>query len=198
MRPRPAKIISDVLAPWVVILGITAFVATREHALRYGLVLMVTASLAPIAVIAFGVAADKLSDIHVGRREQRTAIFILLVLLVGATTAWFAGGGAPSAMTALAATMLAVVVVTGLITILGKFKISMHTAVSAGTVVIACGEVRHSTVLLTTTAVGGAVVVALIGVARVAVKGHVVAQVWAGAGIGAVCAAATFIPLLLK
>lgn len=196
MTPRLAKLISDVLAPWVVILGITAFVAVRAHAVRYGLILMVTASLAPIAVIAFSVAADKLTDIHVVRREQRTAIFVLLVTLVGATTVWFAVGGAPVVMAALAATMLAVVVAAGLVTILGRFKVSMHTAVSSGTVVIACGEVRHDAVALAVTAVVGIAVVALIGVARVVVKGHTVGQAWSGAGLGTLCAMATFIPLL--
>ena len=144
------------------------------------------------------VAADKLSDIHVGRREQRKAIFVMLVLLVGGTTAWFALTSAPSAMTALATTMLAVVGAAGLITVIGKFKISMHTAVASGTVVIACTEVRHDVVAAAATAVVGAAIVALIGLARVVVKGHVAAQAWAGAGIGALCATATFVPLVMN
>lgn len=198
MNPRLAKIVTDLLAPWVVILGITAFVAVRAHAVWYGLILMVTASLAPITVIAFGVAADKLSDIHVGRREQRKAIFVMLVLLVGGTTAWFALTSAPSAMTALATTMLAVVGAAGLITVIGKFKISMHTAVASGTVVIACTEVRHDVVAAAATAVVGAAIVVLIGLARVVIKGHVASQAWAGAGIGTLCAAATFVPLVVN
>lgn len=196
MTPRTAKAVTDVLAPWVIIIVITAAVSVHAGAPWHGLVLVAGASLGPILWIKTRVRRGTLSDIHVRERDQRGGVFAALIASVTAVTAGFALTGAPSRMTALAATMLAVLLVTGAVTAAARFKISMHTAVAAGSVAIAAADFGGRPAVAAAIGLLGAATVAVIGWARVVLRDHTRAQVMAGTVAGAVCAAACFITLM--
>jgi hypothetical protein len=188
VRVRTAKLITDVLAPWVIIIAITAYVASRAHAYGYGVALVVGASLGPIAWIRLRVRRGSLTDIHVTERDQRGGVFAALIASLAIVTAAFGVLGAPTRMTALAATMLASLIVTGAMTIGARFKVSMHTAVATGAVVIAAADTRSDGAATGWIAVTGAAVTVAIAVARVVLDDHTRAQVVVGCVTGAACA----------
>jgi hypothetical protein len=196
MTPRTAKAVTDFLAPWVIIIAITAAVAVHADAPWHGLVLVAGASLGPILWIKLRVRRGTLTDIHVRERDQRGGVFAALIASVAAVTIGFALTGAPARMTALAATMLAVLLATGAVTAAARFKISMHTAVAAGSVAIAAADFGHRPVVAALIGVFGAAIVVVIGWARVVLRDHTGAQVVAGTVAGAGCAAVVFTALM--
>ncbi|MFD6071148.1 hypothetical protein [Amycolatopsis lurida] len=141
-RRHVARIATEVLAPWVWVLGLPLVVAWKvtghhlgETAL-WGLVVGVTGSLIPMAVIVRGARKGKWDSHHVTDRAGRLVPFAVCIGSLAAGFAVLIAGGAPHEMVALAAAELVCLVAALAITFGLKFKISMHAMVAAGAAVM--------------------------------------------------------------
>src|SRR5207302_4779511 len=107
--------------------------ATAEAALRWAFISVVFASLIPLAYIIGGVRRQRLSDHHVGVREQRPVVLLFGIgsVLVGIAALVYLG--APRELVALVGAMGVGLLSSMLITLF--WKISVHSAVIAGTMV---------------------------------------------------------------
>ncbi|MFD0557568.1 hypothetical protein FB566_2843 [Stackebrandtia endophytica] len=191
IRPldRAAKIVTDVLAPWVVIIVACGLVAadatgTIGGTLLWGSLVAVFTSVIPMGVIAWGIRRGRISDVHVRHRSQRIKPLagIALSATAGLTLMWLMK--APGTVVALSWALAIGVLTTGVITVF--WKISFHTAVSSATAVV-IGFLFGGGWAITAIAV-----VATIGWSRVRLGDHTVAQVLAGAAWGAAIALAVF------
>ena len=151
--------------------------------LVWGLLATVFVTGIPFAYILRGVRRGRLTDHHVGRREQRR-----VPLLVGLASA--AGGlallavlGAPRPVLALVAAGVVGLVVA--VSVSHWWKMSIHSAVAAGTLVVLVLDLR-ARLLVATPLLG------LVGWSRVRLGDHTVAQVVVGGALGALVAAAVF------
>lgn len=186
-----ARLISEVLAPWVIVLVLpvgVAWEATHSPAesLLWALVVGMTSSVLPMLVIVWGARSGRWDGHHVRNREGRFVPFLALIVLTLAGLALLVLGDAPWPMVALDLSMILSLLVTGAIT--AKWKISLHAAVAAGAVAIATTYVPVLWVLF-------ALVVG-IGWSRVKVGDHTPSQVVAGAALGAVLGGGLYTALL--
>ncbi|KFU77413.1 hypothetical protein SAMN04489729_0650 [Amycolatopsis lurida] len=141
-RRHLARIATEVLAPWVWVLGLPLVVAWKvtghhlgETAL-WGLVVGVSGSLIPMAVIVRGARKGKWDSHHVTDRAGRLVPFAVCIGSLAAGFAVLIAGDAPHEMVALAAAELVCLVAALAITFGLKFKISMHAIVAAGAAVM--------------------------------------------------------------
>jgi len=189
---RSAKLITEVLAPSVVIVLLSLAMAWRATeyriwpALLWASVVATFSAALPMAFIVRGARAGRWDSHHVNDREGRALPLLVCFgsTAVGLTIMWL--GNAPQPMIAMAVTMLAVLVATGIITV--WWKVSMHAAVSAGGVAM-LAALYHPAVLALLA------VVALICWSRVAIRHHTAGQVCVGALVGFAVSAAVFVPL---
>ena len=144
----------------------------------WGLLAAALCAGVPVGVIAVGVRRGRLDSMHLVDRKSRTGPMLAGLVTVAAGLALLALLDAPAIVTATAAVMLGWVLVLGSITL--KWKISFHTGVAAGAAVV----LAHVLPAAATLAVG-AVLVGVIGWARVRVSHHTPAQTVAGAVAGA-------------
>ncbi|WP_410646655.1 hypothetical protein [Amycolatopsis sp. cmx-4-54] len=141
-RRNLARIATEVLAPWVWVLGLPLVVAwkvTGHHlgeTVLWGLIVGVTGSLIPMAVIVRGARKGKWDSHHVTDRAGRLVPFAVCIGSLAAGFAILIAGGAPHEMIALAAAELVCLVAALAITFGLKFKISMHAMVAAGAAVM--------------------------------------------------------------
>ncbi|OXM45674.1 hypothetical protein CFP71_38270 [Amycolatopsis thailandensis] len=141
-RRRLARIATEVLAPWVWVLGLPLIVAwkvTGYHlgeTLLWGLIVGVTGSLIPMAVIVRGAKKGKWDSHHVTDRAGRLVPFAVCIGSLAAGFVLLVIGNAPHEMIALAAAELVCLVAALAITFGWKFKISMHAMVAAGAAVM--------------------------------------------------------------
>jgi hypothetical protein len=186
-RQRFARITTEFLAPGVLVSALLLAVGLHSvggpRGLLWGLLAAVFASIAPMAYIIRGVRRGHWTDHHVTIHEQRR-----VPLLVGLGSVLIGLGllltlDAPRDLTALVVAMVAGLGVTVLIT--HRWKISIHTAVAAGTIVVLC--LVFGPWLLV-----GTVLVALIAWSRVELHEHTVAQVLGGMPFGAIVAGVVF------
>ncbi|MEU6072419.1 phosphatase PAP2 family protein [Micromonospora sp. NPDC047074] len=156
------------------------------YGLAWGLLATLFVSGIPFAYIVGGVRRGRLTDHHVGAREQRRVPLLFGLGSVAAGLALLAVLGAPRPVLALAAAGLVGLVVA--VAVSHWWKMSIHSAVAAGTVVV----------LVLTFGVGllaTAPLLALVGWSRVRLRDHTVPQVLAGAVLGALVATLVFAPL---
>lgn len=138
---RLARLCTEVLAPWVWVLGLplaVAWQATHDvwSALLWGLVVGITGSVIPMVVIVRGAKKGKWDGHHVTNREGRVVPFVACISSLAAGIAILLVGNGPTDMIALALAMFATLVVSVIITFGMNWKVSMHAAVAAGGVVI--------------------------------------------------------------
>jgi membrane-associated phospholipid phosphatase len=180
---RLARIVTEVFAPAVLIAAQLVAVGFHSGQPWLGALAAVFAAAIPFAYIVRQVRRGRLTDHHIVRREQRhlplgvgvASVLTGLVLLVVA--------GAPGELLALVAA--GAVGLAACATVTRWWKMSIHSAVAAGTVVVL--TLVYGGPLLATAAVA-----ALIGWARVRLEAHTVAQVLVGAAVGATIAGAVF------
>jgi hypothetical protein len=185
---RAARGLTEVFAPAVlaaalpIVIGVHAG-RTASTGVAWGLLASVFSAIIPYAMIWHGVRRGRLSDRHIGVREQRTRplAFGLGSVLVG--LALLGLFGAPRELIALVVALF----VGGLVaTVINHFwKLSVHASVAAGSMVVlvlAFGPVLSATVI----------VVAAVGWSRVRLRDHTPWQVVAGAVIGAVVTGLVF------
>lgn len=186
--PGWARAVTELLAPApmvAVLLLAVAWASTDSlaQAILWGATTALFASGIPFAFILLAVRRRRLTDHHVRLRAQRPLplLFGLASVVVG--LALIRSLGAPQELVALVGAMVVGLLVALLITL--RWKISIHTAVTSGSVATLVLVFGPTLVLL-------APVVALVGCARVAVRDHTPAQVVAGAAVGTVVAAMVF------
>lgn len=187
-RLQLARLVTEVLAPAPTIAVLLLVVAwhsatTLVEALKWAALAILFSSLVPILYIIYGVRRRRLTDIHVRVREQRTVPLLVAIASVLVGLALLATGGAPRDLVALVgAGGVGLMVAIG-ITLF--WKISIHTAVLAGAVVVLTLVFGPPLLVL-------APAVALSCWARVEVRDHTPAQVAVGATVGAAVAALAF------
>ena len=130
----------------------------------------------PTLFISHGVRHGRWSDRNVGARRPRLLVLAFITASVAAGLILLLVLGAPPLLTGYLAFMLASVAVLAAITTV--WKISIHCAVASGSVMILA--FTFGPLVLP-----GYPLVGLLGWSRVAVKDHSVAQVVAGAVLGA-------------
>ncbi|MFE3178096.1 hypothetical protein ACFXPA_07085 [Amycolatopsis sp. NPDC059090] len=184
-RRRLARAATEVLAPWVWVLGLPLVVAWQVtghqlgEAVLWGLIVGITGSLIPMAVIVRGAKRGKWDSHHVTNRAGRLVPFAACIGSLALGFVVLLVGSAPHEMIALAAAELACLVVALAVTFGLKFKISMHAMVAAGSTVMLM-KVCHPWLALLFLAV------AWVCWSRVELKDHTVAQVTIGAVAGVV------------
>jgi membrane-associated phospholipid phosphatase len=181
-----ARLVTDVLAPTNLVMSVivvTSVATSGLAGLGWAALAAVFAGGLPLAYLVAGVRRGRHESIHVRVREQRRAVvcFGLVSVLAGVVVLWACS--APRVLVVLVVAMLAGLAAVGVITLV--WKISFHTATAAGVSVVLAVQFGPWALLC-------AVVVALIGWSRVRLGDHTLAQVCAGAVVGAAAAAAVF------
>jgi hypothetical protein len=185
---RTARALTEVFAPPVlaaalpVVIGVHAG-RSLPTGLAWGMLASVFSAVIPYAVIWYGVRQGRLSDRHIGVREQRTKPLALGLLSVLVGLALLGLFGAPHELIALVVAMFACGLVA---TIVNHFwKLSVHASVAAGSMMVLV--LVFGPALLATF-----VMVAAIGWSRVRLRDHTAWQVITGAVVGAVVTALVF------
>lgn len=183
-----ARLASEVLSPLPTVAVLLLVVAWRSapsahDGLRWGILASLFAALLPFLYVLQGVRQRRLTDRHVRVREQRplpllVAIGSVLVGL-GLLVMW----KAPQDLVALTAAMAVGLGSSLAVTLF--WKLSIHTAVVAGAVVILVLVFGPALAIL-------APLVGLAGWARVRLGDHTRPQVLVGAALGASVAAVVF------
>jgi hypothetical protein len=185
---RVARALTEVFAPAVlaaalpIVIGVHAG-RTAPTGLAWGLLASVFSAIIPYAMVWYGVRRGRLSDRHIGVREQRTRPLVLGLVSVLVGLALLGLFGAPRELVALVVALF----VGGLAaTVINHFwKLSVHASVAAGSMmvlVLAFGPDLLATVI----------VVAAVGWSRVRLRDHTTWQVVAGTVIGAVVTGPVF------
>ena len=192
VRPGPglrlARIITELTAPAVLVSLLTVVIGWHSargamSGVGWGLVAVVFVSLIPTAYILGGVRRGRLTDHHVRIREQRRVPLLFGLGSVAAGLALLAVLGAPRPVLALVAAGLVGLVVA--VTVSHWWKMSIHSAVAVGTLVVLV--VTFGAWLLAATPLLG-----LVGWSRVRLGDHTPAQVLAGGALGGLVAAVVF------
>jgi hypothetical protein len=178
VQPRVAgRIITEVFSPGLVNIGLPLAIGAYAGSLGWGLVASFTAGIVPYLGILGAMFMKRASDHHVTSRAQRPAImaFILSSLIAGIVVQYF--GDAPRAVLAMSFSMLATLLVLAIITIVGHWKVSIHSAVVPGAIamLVLTGGIWWMLALVLTPVVAWA---------RVQVGEHTAHQVWVGALVG--------------
>lgn len=187
-RQRLARLVTEMLAPVPVTSGLLILVAWRNaptagQAVQWVLLTVVLMIFLPYLYVLRGVRRRRLSDRHVRVRAQRPLVLLIGVTSIVVVLTLLVIGGAPRELVALVAAMLIGLAASLLVTLV--WKISIHTAVVAGAIVILV-LVFGPLLLVLVPLVG------VVGWARVELRDHSLAQVMAGSGLGAVVAGVVF------
>lgn len=190
-RSAAAQAVTDVLSPVHLVVGLLLLVGGVSTpnplaGVGWGLFAAVFIGGLPYAFLLHGVRRGRYTDRHVRDRQQRTGplLFAGGSLITGLTL--LTRLGAPRQLIALIIALLVGLIVTLTVTLV--WKISVHTAVAAGSAVIL-------TMVLGPALVLAAPAVALVGWSRVNLRDHTLAQVVAGAAMGGIVAATVFTAL---
>ncbi|WFE63243.1 MULTISPECIES: phosphatase PAP2 family protein [Micromonospora] len=178
---------TEVTAPAVLVTGLTVLIgwhgAGGLRGLGWGLLATVFAAGVPCAYILGGVRRGRLTDRHIGRREQRRVPLLLGLASAAAGLALLVLLGAPRALLALVTAGVVGLVVA--VSVSHWWKMSIHAAVAAGTLVVLM--LTFGPRLLPAVPLLG-----LVGWSRVRLRDHTVAQVVVGALVGGLVAGLVF------
>lgn len=188
---RLATLVTDLFAPAHLVIGLLPIVGAASHpsplrGLGWGVLAALLVGVLPYAWVLYAVRGGRFPSRHIPDRTQRMLPLAIAAAAAATGLVVLVITGAPQALIALIVAMPAGLGVTAAIT--RYWKVSLHTGVAAGTatiLVIAFGFA------LLTAGVG----VAAIGWSRVRLRDHTPLQVILGALVGAVVAAAVFMPL---
>jgi len=182
MNARWARFISNLLSPpmvWSILVFFIAFhfAENRLQGLMWALTYGILVCLMPILFIAWRVHGGKISDIHMKERQERIVPFA--VSIVCAILAWqvLRMMNAPSILPLIAAITLVELAVMLVITF--AWQISMH-AMSISVALVATGIVFGAAPALFVSPL-----LPIVGAARLRLQRHTLAQVVAGAIVGA-------------
>lgn len=179
-----ARLVTEVMSPGVPIMVVILVVAVHSagavRGLLLGLVATFFAAGFPYGLVLIGVRRGRLTDHHISRREQRPRMMAIALASLAAGLLVLFWLDAPRALFALLAAMVAGLAVALAVT--SFWKISIHSAVAAGTVTSLAILVSPWWLLL-------APMVVLTAWARVEIREHTPEQVLVGAIVGAVVVA---------
>jgi hypothetical protein len=186
-QQRAARVLTEVFSPAHLAIVLPPVVGASADGLSgfaYGCLAALFTGVIPYAFLLWAVRGGRIGDRHVRQRTQRFLPlgFGVVSVLVGLGLIVLLEN-APRDLLALVVAMLTGLFVTVVIT--AVWQISIHTGVAAGTVVILMVTLGW------VSAVAWPLVVAT-GWARVVLRDHTVAQVTAGALVGAVVAGVAF------
>lgn len=192
VRPRPtrlARIVTEVFAPAVWAGGMPLVIGTWStspdwvRGLAWGLLAVLFCSVVPYGIIYLGVRRGRLTDHHIGVREQRRMPLVYGLLSVVIGLGVLIRFGAPPPLVVMVVVLFVVGV---MITVINQvWKLSAHTAVSAGSAAVL-------TLVFGPALLVSFLVVALVAWSRVRLRDHTVGQVVTGAVAGVLIAAPTF------
>lgn len=177
--PRWARTVTDVGAPWVLNAVVPLLFAAALGDLWWGLFVSAVSGIIPILMICAMMLRRRVGDVHVTDRAGRTAVIGGIIGIAGAGLAIEVLAHAPSWVVVVTAAGVATIVLIGVVTVLGRWKVSVHTAVAGGWIVLAAG-------LVSPWALCAAPLAAVIGWSRVVLGDHTRAQVLAGTALGAI------------
>ncbi|MEU3931495.1 phosphatase PAP2 family protein [Streptomyces sp. NPDC029044] len=184
---RTARLITDTLAPANLVIAILLIIGWHSTSSVTGLGWGVLAALfcggIPFAVIMLGVKRGSWTDKHIRVREQRTVPLLATMTSVLVGISLLVAFKAPREVFALVVAMLVGLIVTMIVTV--WWKVSVHTAVASGVVVILLLAYGMSVAPLL-------LGIAAIGWSRVALRDHTPAQTVVGALLGGLAAAVVF------
>ncbi|MGB2571433.1 phosphoesterase PA-phosphatase [Micromonospora citrea] len=187
---RLARLVTELTAPAVLVSVLTLVVGWRAaggaHGLAWGLLATLFASGIPFAYILGGVRRGRLTDHHVGVREQRRVPLLFGLASAAAGLALLAALGAPRPVLALVAAGVVGLVVA--VAVSHWWKMSIHTAVAAGAVVVLVLTLGPRLLVVAPLPV-------LAGWSRVRLRDHTVPQVVVGGVVGAAVAGLVFAAL---
>jgi len=188
MRKRIANLTSNILNPFLVslvIILLLSFESTPSivDALKWSLILVVISILPVFSVTTYLVRNQRLDDLFIGVRKQRTKIYLLasVCALFGCIILLYLG--APLMLVATFVAGLSAIVIFMCINLL--WKISLHTALIAASVTVLL-------ILYGSIAAVTAVLLPLIAWARIELEHHSLAQVTTGALLAASIVVAVF------
>ncbi|MFD9699108.1 hypothetical protein [Lentzea sp. NPDC059081] len=189
MIEKIARGATEVLAPWVwvVLLPFAVAAATEDlwRTVLWGLVVALTASVIPMAVIVRGARKGRWDGHHVTNREGRLVPLVTAGASLAAGTVIMVLGHAPGNVLALAGSMFASLVVSMAITFGLKWKISLHAGVAWAAVVTLAVVYGPWWLLL-------ALPAALVTWSRVELGDHTTGQVLGGTAMGVVVGGGSF------
>lgn len=172
---------------------ITALSVTQLHMVAAStravttLVVASLVSIVPLVVLLIMKAARRISDIDISNRRQRTLPMLLIFVCYILAAVYIRAIHAPAWLVLYFVSGIVSVIVLGLITVLVKWKISMHGA-GAGNLIgmfVAMqrlGVAEHSMLGLITAAI---LVAGMVGSARIVLRKHTLTQVFAGTTVSA-------------
>lgn len=182
---RFAAVINEVFTPLLANPAVSIAVGLSTGSWAWTALLTIFTGLLPAGVIFGGLRIHRISDHHVTDRDERPLIMgaILSSLILGLIVCLAAD--APGPITAVDAAMLATLAVLATVTIAGRWKVSVHSAVWAGIAAMLTLTFGPWAALSST-------LVPLVMWGRVKVRDHTAGQVTAGALIGLLVAGVTF------
>ncbi|WP_329467932.1 phosphatase PAP2 family protein [Streptomyces sp. NBC_01431] len=181
-----ARLGTDGLEPknWITAITLlTGWHADRLAGVGWGFVAALFCGIIPILFIKWGERRGHWGDRHIRRRQDRLLVIPGIMVSVAVCITLLLVCNAPNEVTALVAAMLASLV--AVLAITTAWKVSVHTAVSSGAVVVA-------TLMYGPWALAAYPLVALVGWSRVRLRDHTLAQVLVGTALGAVTAGCVF------
>ncbi|SCF23184.1 hypothetical protein GA0070612_5116 [Micromonospora chokoriensis] len=189
---RVARVVTEACAPAVFAALMPLIIALHSTApavttgLGWALLAILFCSVVPYAVIWVGVRRGRLTDHHIGVREQRRMplVYGLLSVLVGLAVLVLAG--APRPLVAMVVVMFAVLLIVTAIN--QAWKLSAHAAVASGSMCVLI-------IVFGAALIPSLAIVVLVGWSRVRLGDHTIGQVVAGALAGVLIAVPTFILL---
>ena len=188
MRERIANLTSNILNPFLVSLVLILLLSFKStssalDAVKWSLISIAVSILPVFGVIIYLVRSQKLENVFINVRKQRTKIYLLAGVCAGVGCIIFHYLGAPKELMATFVAGLSAVVVFMCVNLL--WKISLHTAfvtASVTVLIILYGSIAAVTVVL----------VPLIAWSRIELKHHSLAQVTAAALLAALIVVAVF------
>lgn len=187
---RTARLITDILAPANLVIAILLIIGWHSTSsvtgLGWGLLAALFCGGIPFAVIMLGVKRGHWTDKHVRVREQRAVPLLSTMASVLIGISLLVALQAPRELFALVVAMLVGLITTMIVTV--WWKVSVHTAVAGGVVVILLLAYGASVAPLV-------LGIAAIGWSRVALRDHTPAQTVLGALLGGLAAAVVFTAL---
>jgi len=186
---RAARLVTDVLAPANVLIGLFILVGWQADGIRgvmWGVAAALVCAGLPLGVVLAGVRRGWWTDVHVRIRSQRMVPLLVAIGTDLAGLGLLAVARAPRPLIALVLAVLCGLVLGLAITTV--WKISGHTGVASAAVTVLAAT--YGPWLL-----AALPALAIIGWARVASRDHTPAQVVGGLLLGAAVSCAVFIPL---
>lgn len=187
---RLSNIFSSVFAPlFVPTYGmIIALTVTPLRGLPVGtrilstLVVMAATALIPLAVLVIMKRTGKITDIDVSDRRQRAAPVAMMLICYAFTVAYLYFVKAPGWLVAYFWSGIVTALVFGLITMVGRWKISMHGAGMGNAIgfiaALWVGYISDRPLLWLLTA--AILIAGIVGTSRVILNRHTLGQVFAG------------------